>query len=348
MQQFAHGGDIRTYGEVLDFSANLNPLGMPPKVSAAAKAAVDFSIHYPDPFCREVRQKIAERDGVSVEQIVCGNGAADLIFRLCATIKPQKAVITAPTFAEYEQALEQECCEIRLYQLCAEDGFALDERFLEALNPDTDIVFLCTPNNPTGQLIDDGLFRKIAEKCGENEIILVLDECFLELSDNTSGYSQLAKENKRLILLRAFTKSFGIPGLRFGYAICYDAELLEKLERASQPWSVSNVAQAAAAAACDCTSWADEGRALVQKERPILVKNMRELGLEVWEGQANYLLFRARGISDLREKMVKQGVLIRSCANYHGLSNDYYRIAVRDAHDNAICVNALREVLQNG
>ncbi len=348
MKHYVHGGDIRTYGKVLDFSANINPLGIPTAVKKAASDAIEEAVHYPDPFCREIRSKIAERDGVSFENIICGNGAADIIFKLCLAKRPKKAIINAPTFAEYEEALSLLDCEILIHTLDPEKNFVLGEDYLEKLTPDVDIIFLCTPNNPTGRLIDRNLVEKIAKKCNENNIIFVLDECFLELCDDTSGFSYIINNNPNVVLLRAFTKSFGMPGLRFGYALCSNQSLMDEISKCGQPWSVSTVAQASAVAACDSTEWADRGRELIQTERPKLIEKMRKIGLTVWDGQANYLLFRADGVSDLREKMVEKGVLIRSCGNYRSLSNEYYRIAVRTAEENEKCVAVMEEVLKNG
>ena len=348
MTAFAHGGDICTYGAVLDFSANLNPLGMPPEVKAAAEAAVCAAIHYPDPYCREVRAAIATRDGVPIDHVVCGNGAADLIFRLCLALRPKSALITAPTFSEYEQALELTGCVVRRHMLLRANDFELGEDILDEIGHETDIIFLCTPNNPTGRLINPELVEKIAAKCLETGTVMVLDECFLELCDDTRGFAHLLRDNTRLVLMRAFTKSFAIPGLRFGYALCADGALLNKLSCCAQPWSVSTVAQAAGVAACRCSDWAQQGREMIFRERPKLISEMRQMGLAVWDSSANYLLFQAKGVCDLREKMALRGVLIRSCANYHGLGDDFYRIAVRPAQENAVCMQTLREVLKSG
>lgn len=348
MQAFAHGGDIKSYGDVIDFSANINPLGMPPAVILAAQEAVLNSIHYPDPFCRDVREKIATRDGVLSSQIICGNGAADIIFRLCRAIMPKRAIITAPAFAEYEEALKLCATQINLHMLKAENEFKLDEDFLAELTPEVDIIFLCTPNNPTGKLIPRELIEKIADKCKLCDIVFVLDECFLELCDDGRGFAYLVENNPKLILLRAFTKSFGMPGLRFGYGICSDSEIHDMVHQSAQPWSVSNIAQSAAIAACDCTQWAEAGRALIQNERPRLMAALREFGAEVCDTQANYILFRVLGDEGFREKMLEHGILIRSCGNYHNLSADYYRIAIRGEEENTALICALGEVLHNG
>lgn len=344
MPTYSHGGDIWGRGEALDFSANLHPLGMPPSVAEAARSAVVEAIHYPDPLCRALRQAIAARDGVTPEEVICGAGAADLIFRLCQALQPRTALVLAPTFSEYEQALSLHQCTVNYFYLKPENNFDLDESILAAIGPDVDILFLCTPNNPTGRLIDLGLLEKILHRCGECGTRLVLDECFLDLTEGQPMTAYLL-DNPYLFLLRAFTKSYAMPGLRLGYGLCSDRELLERLYGVGQPWTVSNVAQAAGIAACNCPQWPEQGRTVLKAERPRLMAAFREMGLTVWEGQANYLLFRAPGVSDLKEKLLERGVLIRSCANYRGLGSDYYRICVRTEDDNLVLIHTLKEVL---
>ena len=152
-------------------------------------------------------------------------------------------------------------------------------------------------------------------------------------------------EHPQLFLLRAFTKTYAVPGLRLGYGLCADGDLLERLYAAAQPWSVSNVAQAAGVAACACRDWPERGREILRVQRPSLLQALRSLGCTVWEGQANYLLFRARGVTDLKERLLGKNILIRSCANYHGLGPDFYRVCVRREEENKRLIQAMREVL---
>ena len=345
MPTYTHGGDVWAYARpMLDFSANLHPLGMPPAVAEAARSAVAMAIHYPDPLCRALRRAIAARDGVSEEQILCGAGAADLIVRLCLALRPKKALITAPTFSEYGQALSLTDCAVSRHLLHPEEGFDLTEAILPEITGDTDLVFLCNPNNPTGRLIDPGLLRSILRRCEETETVLAVDECFLELT-SAEGMAPLLERHPSLVLLRAFTKTYAMPGLRLGYLLTANAPLLEAVAAAGQPWSVSTVAQAAGIAACGCTDWPRKGRELLERERPALLKGLRDLGLAVWEGSANYLLFHAQGDMTLKERLEARDILIRSCGNYPGLGPEYYRVAVRTAPDNAILLRALKEAL---
>ena len=351
MLPYTHGGDVLTAqarygGPVLDCSANLNPLGMPPQVGEAAARAAANAAPYPDPLCRELRAAIAAHDGVAPGQVLCGGGAAELIFRLAFALHPRRALVTAPTFSEYEGALSAAGCAVARHLLRRERNFDVDEGLLEAIGPDTELVFLCTPNNPTGRLISRDLLLRIAEKCRDLGAVLAVDECFLPLSCGGPGLAPWLVEYPNLLLLRAFTKSYAMAGLRLGYALCADTALLERMSAGGPPWSVSTPAQAAGLAALtQCPHWPEKARAFLEGERPALAAGLSALGLDVVPGQANYLLFRAAGVTDLKESMLTQGVLIRSCANYHGLGEDWYRVCVGQAEQNRRLLAALREVL---
>lgn len=351
MLPYTHGGDVLTAqarygGPVLDCSANLNPLGMPPQVGEAAARAAAQASPYPDPLCRALRAAIAAHDGVTPEQVLCGGGAAELIFRLAFALRPRRALVTAPTFSEYEGALSAAGCAVTRHLLRRERNFDVDEGILEAIGPDVELVFLCTPNNPTGRLIDQGLLLRIAEKCRGLGAVLAVDECFLPLACGGPGLAPWLVEYPNLLLLRAFTKSYAMAGLRLGYTLSADTALLERLSLSGPPWSVSTPAQAAGLAALtQCPHWPEKARAFLEGERPALAEGLSALGLDVVPGQANYLLFRAAGTADLKESMLTQGVLIRSCANYHGLGEDWYRVCVGQAEQNERLLAALREVL---
>ena len=352
MPPYTHGGGVLTArarfgGDVLDCSANLNPLGMPPAVQAAAAAAAADSARYPDPLCRALRAAIAAYDGVAPEQVLCGGGAAALIFRLAYALRPRRALVTAPAFSEYEEALTAAGCAVTRHPLRRENRFDVDGGLLDVIAPGVELVFLCTPNNPTGRLVAGALLRAAAEQCRAVGAVLAVDECFLPLSDGAGpGLAPCLAEYPNLLLLRAFTKSYAMAGLRLGYALSANGGLLERMAAAGPPWSVSTPAQAAGLAALEqCSDWPEKARALLASERPALSDGLAALGLEVVPGQANYLLFRAAGAADLNDRILTRGVLIRSCANYHGLGNDWYRVCVGQAEQNRRLLAALKEVL---
>ena len=189
MTKHIHGGDVYKYKDCLDFSANLNPLGTPESVKQAIIHSLDHIAQYPRVGCGVLREKIAESEGVKAEEVICGNGAAEVIFTLCHAVKPKRALIPAPTFAEYGQALASTGCELEYYMLTENDSFVLSEAYLDILHKGLDMAFLCNPNNPTGMLIPHRLLKKILEKCRKLDILLVVDECFLDFVKDPEEYS---------------------------------------------------------------------------------------------------------------------------------------------------------------
>ena len=332
-----HGGDLVSarknyWGEILDLSVNVNPMGPPPQVVQAARDALGQVTAYPDPLCRDLRQAIAKKDGVSPEQIFCGNGAAEVIFRLALALRPKAALLTAPTFAEYEGALVQTGCRCRFHGLRQENNFDVTEDILKDIRQPVELVVLCSPNNPTGRLISEDLLRRILERCREIGAMLMVDECFLPLARAGQGMAPYLARYPELFLLRAFTKTYAIPSLRLGYGLG-SPELVERLMAWGQCWNVSGIAQAAGLACCALPQWPEKGRALLERQRPFLEQELTRLGCQVIPGQANYLLFRLPGVADLKQRLLGRGVLVRSCANYRGLGPDWYRVAIRQEQD---------------
>lgn len=348
--KLVHGGDWAGYRaefgcDALDFSANVSPLGLPAGVAAAITNALPTADRYPDPLCRELRAALAGAEGVPADWILCGNGAADLIFRLALAVRPRRALLPAPTFAEYEAALQTVGCAVQRVFLREENEFAVTEEFIDAVTPETDIVFLCQPNNPTGQVTPPALVERLVRRCAECGAVLVVDECFLDFLPDRDALTakQLLRDAPQLIILKAFTKLYAMAGVRLGYALCGDATLLEKMRGAGQPWAVSSLAQAAGLAALQETAYAGAVRALIAEQRPRMAAGLRALGLRVMDGQANYLLFRAT--PDFGEKLRRRGAVVRSCANYPGLDAAWYRTAVRTAEENTRLLQIMGEIL---
>lgn len=348
--KLVHGGDWAGYRaefgcDALDFSANVSPLGLPAGVAAAITNALPTADRYPDPLCRELRAALAGAEGVPADWILCGNGAADLIFRLALAVRPRRALLPAPTFAEYETALQTVGCAVQRVFLREENEFAVTEEFIDAVTPETDIVFLCQPNNPTGQVTPPALVERLVRRCAECGAVLVVDECFLDFLPDRDAWTakQLLRDAPQLIILKAFTKLYAMAGVRLGYALCGDATLLEKMRGAGQPWAVSSLAQAAGLAALQETAYAGAVRALIAEQRPRMAAGLRALGLRVMDGQANYLLFCAT--PDFGEKLRRRGAVVRSCANYPGLDAAWYRTAVRTAEENTRLLQIMGEIL---
>ncbi len=343
-----HGGDTTgfydQYGYLpLDFSANVSPLGLPDGVRKAAIHALDLADQYPDPLCRRLISALAEKEKCNPAFIRCGNGAADIIFRLALAKKPKKALLPAPTFAEYQTALEQVGCEILYHGL---QNMQVSREILDQITPDIDIMFLCQPNNPTCQLVAPDLMEEILHKCESTGTLLVVDGCFSEFLKDPHPYIlQKFLGSQNLLILKAYTKLYAMAGLRLGYCLSGNEELLEQMSQAGQPWSVSCVAQEAGIAALEETDYVNSLLSLLEEERPRLETGLRDLGLTVYPSNANFIFFRGPVTlcQDLREK----GILIRNCGNYPGLEPGYYRVAVRTKPENDALLNAIRLMMND-
>lgn len=343
-----HGGDVYSRKYKTDYSANINPLGAPESVLRAVRESASHIQNYPDVSQRKLKKALSMQEQVPEEWLIFGNGAAELIFALCLGLKPKRALLTAPGFAEYEEALKACGCEIVWYDRKEANGFLLEEDYLEKIMPETDILFLCNPNNPTGTLTDRAMLRKIADKCREYQVLMAVDECFIGFVDEPEAYSvkPWLTEYPNIFLLKAFTKLYAMPGLRLGYGICRDRQVTERMKSVMQPWSVSVPAQEAGMAALFEQEYVEKSRKLVRQERAYLLAGLHDLGLTVWEGGANFLFFK--GNRNLAKACEAQGYLIRDCSNYRGLSEGYYRIAVRTREENEAFLKVLGEIIYAG
>lgn len=344
MEKHIHGGDVYHHQGCIDFSANCNPLGTPEGIKKAIIKSLEHIGDYPQVGCAPLKEAIAEYEHTKPEQVICGNGAAEVIFSLCRAVNPKKALVPAPTFAEYEQALYSVGCQVEFFSLEKEKQFVLDEGFLNALTPDVDIIFLCNPNNPTGLLVPKQLLEKILDRCRELNILMAVDECFLDFVESPEAYTlkEHLEQYGNLFLLKAFTKRYAMAGVRLGYGLCGNRALLEKMESVCQPWNVSSIAQAAGLAALKETKYVEAGRKLTFEELAYLKKELSALGYFVYPSQANYVFFE--GPEDLYDNLERKKILIRDCSNYSGLSKGYYRVAVKNHQDNRQLIQALQEL----
>ena len=343
MQRFKHGGDIYEQpGITLDFSINVNPLGMPAAVKEAVIQDIESYSRYPDPHCRDLRKALAEYHRIKTDQILCGNGAADCIFRICAAKKPKEVLVLAPTFSEYERPVQLFGGRIREYKLASKNDFDVPVDFLEALTEDLDMVFICNPNNPTGRLVPKEFMEQIAKRCQTNNITLVIDECFLPLSSGSTMIDKL-EEFPNLLILRAFTKLYAMAGLRLGYLLA-DAKEIQEIEAFGAEWSVSIPAQTAGLKALSLEpEWSDKTRDLILTERDWVTAKLRELGAEVLPSETNFILLRHE--LALYEELKEQGILVRNCANFTGLDQNFIRIGLKTRTENEKLIQGIGRIV---
>ncbi len=336
--QNPHGGDIYDGSGVLDFSANINPFGAPEEAKRAYLDAADRLHLYPDPYCRALTRAIADFEGVPREYVLCGAGAAELIYAFAHALRPRRYAELAPTFAEYSLPLAGSKREA--YALSEKNGFEADSgliSFIKAVRPEA--FFLCDPNNPTGRAMDPDTKLRVLDACGEAGTLLFADECFMDLSDAGASLKPELSRRRNLVILKAFTKSFGMAGLRLGYLLSGNTALLHAVSRQTQPWSVSTPAQMAGCAATGCGGFLEKTRALIRGERPRLASELEKAGLKTYPSNVNFILFRGGG--ELGRALEGRGVRVRSCANFHGLGPGFYRTAVRLPDENDRLIEAL-------
>lgn len=344
-----HGGDVTGYrlrfGRMpLDFSASLNPFGMPPAVRDAARRAVDDATPYPDPLCRELKRAVAGQYGIPESYLFFGNGAADVIYRFAAALRPRKALIPVPTFVEYERALTAAGCEIKFHHLRRENNFQMAEDFLADMTGDVDAVFLCQPNNPTGLMLGVRL-SDILGRAARTGATVFLDECFCRFMDGWERHTAVHELSKRdnLFILDSFTKLYAMAGIRLGFGMTGNAALLEKVIAAGPPWSVSAIAQAAGLAALGETEYVERSLEAIRSAREDLVAGLRRLGATVIGFGANYVFFHD-ATPELGDRLMREGILIRNCANFRGLEPGYHRVAVRLKEENGQLLRAIEKV----
>ena len=341
-----HGGDIYRNQIRLDFSVNTNPLGMPDSVREALHQAVEEAEHYPDIHAKELTKAVAERLRISEKRLVFGNGASELFHAVLHAVKPSKILIPVPSFLGYEEAAKAMDCEVIFYEMKKEEKFSLTERILDTLDESISLVFLANPNNPVGNLVEPELIFKIAEKCRQCDITLVLDECFMELTGKEMTHSFLNQldEFPNVVVVRAFTKLYAIPGVRLGYLIC-EQTLAEKIRLQLPEWNLSVFAQRAGVAAIKEQEYVARAVVCIQTQRLFLREELKAAGCNVFDSDADYLLFYSE--KKLYELFLQRGILIRDCSNFRGLQRGYYRIAVKSEEQNQIFADVLREIHGN-
>lgn len=351
-----HGGDVyaasRALGtspdRLLDLSANINPLGYPPGLRETAQEAFEMIKHYPDPYCRDLRTEIARHHGLSPEEILIGNGSTELIYLVARALHSRGAMVVTPAFSEYERALRLAQVPITFHPTSEANDFTINH----LPNPDgCDTVFLANPTNPSGALLLPDQLLPVLEALEPAGAYAVLDEAFIDFVEDASMKTYL-RNYPSLIILRSFTKFFGIPGIRLGYVLASET-VIKELEDCSEPWTVNVLAQALGRACLEDVDFMIKTREVIAQEREYLCNQLANLdSLYVFPGKVNYLLCKLTRsgwtAARLQRKMLEHGIIIRDASNFRGLDGRFFRIAVRLRHENDRLLNALRACLPQG
>ncbi|WP_303974534.1 threonine-phosphate decarboxylase CobD [Streptococcus merionis] len=353
-----HGGDGAILAEklgipaedYLDFSANINPLGLSPRLRETLVAAVDQLVAYPDSHYRHAKAAIAAHHQYEPQHILLANGAVDIFYELARYFRPQTVVTLSPTFMEYEKAFLQVGSKIAYCVLAAPDYTWDVETLLPTIASLSkgDVVLLCNPNNPTGTLQKADSLREIARYLLEKEALLVLDEAFIDFLENESSYSLISylQEFPNVIVVRSLTKFYAIPGLRLGYAVSTHPMCFAQIEEQRAPWTVNALADRAVPTILADTAYQQETRQWLAVEKAFLFSALTSFPqLQVVKPSVNYIFFEYTGELGLRRELWKEQIFIRSCSNYHHLSDRHYRVAIRSRQENEALIAALGQVL---
>jgi len=346
-----HGGNIHAvlresgqdYGQVIDFSANINPLGPPEWLRAMISRELDKVLHYPDPEYRQLAETIADHMGVSPETVIPANGSTELLYLLPRLGKWKRAVIPVPSYIDYVKAVRQAGMDVLTITLEEENGFVLDADALARQLNDGDLVILATPNNPTGIVIESDTILRLAGDFPHTTFLI--DEAFL---DFVIGGQSVAGKKENVFTLNSMTKFFGVPGLRLGFGV-FSRDITRLLLDTMPPWTINSLAQSFGTVCLSDQAYHRESRETVTWLREKFVDELKQFHqLRVFPASANYLMLKlldGTTAPQLAARLSDSGLLIRCCDNYEGLDDRYFRIAVRTAAENERMIKALSQCL---
>ena len=354
-----HGGNIRSLArvsglaesQILDFSASINPLGPPEWLRPLISAHLSDMAHYPDPDCTALTEAFCSRWHVAADEVLFGNGSTELLYLIPRAFRRKRAVVTAPAYADYSAACRQGGVSVESCRLREEDAFVLNMDALEGCIGRNDLVFIGSPNNPTGHCVEARALWELAGRYPD--ALFVIDEAFADFVDGRDRAEHIDRfvsvRPPNVICLGSLTKFYAIPGLRLGFAAAHPG-LIASMRGLIPPWSVNGLAQAAGEYAMRDRDYEERSRHYVAVQKALLLERLEKIpGLTVYSGQANFLLVRLdRGnpnAADLAEQLLHKGIAIRLCSNFEGLDGRFFRIAVRTADDNELFCSALEGVL---
>lgn len=352
-----HGSDLekieKIYGikkeDIVSFSANVNPLGISPMLKEGIKDQIDCITTYPDRDYVQLRQCIANYCSTETENIIVGNGSTELISLFIQIQKPRKALILGPTYSEYEREISLSGGKTIYYPLREENDFVLDpEHFISKLTEDIDMLVICNPNNPTGTAIKVQDMRKILDACKECDIFVMVDETYVEFAENIKEVAavSLTRTYGNIAILRGTSKFFAAPGLRLGYAICSNSDLVQTINQRKDPWSINSIAVIAGTLMFSDEKYINETKNLIKTERDRLFKIFDESSrFKPYKPQGNFMLLKIleEGITsgDLFDKCIRKGLMIRDCSTFPYLGEKYIRICFMSPADNDRLVKEL-------
>ncbi len=356
-----HGSDLekveRVYGipkeSIICFSANVNPLGISPRLRDELSSHVDCITSYPDRGYQELRQAIADYCGTEPDCVLVGNGSTELISLLMETRRPKNALILGPTYSEYEREIGIAGGRCSYYALREDRDFRLGvEEFCSFLNDRMDLLVICNPNNPTSSYISRQDMRKILDTCMTHGIFVVIDETYAEFADDDAHVSSipLCASYDNLAVLRGTSKFFAAPGLRLGYAVTGNENIRADMLSRQNPWSVNSLAAEAGKIMFKDRDYIQQTKKLISGERTRIIHEMNSWpSVKVYPAQANFLLFKiltdAISAFDLFDICIREHMMIRNCASFPFLDEHFVRFCFMKPEDNDRLLEVMKTVL---
>lgn len=341
-----HGG-YHGKKDVMDYSVNINPLGLPETIRETMIASIDDMVKYPDISGAGARKAIGEYEGIDPKSVIMGNGASELIYLFARAIRPAKVLIIQPTFNEYERAFRLAGSRIEVFELSPKNGFIIEmESFKKALETyQPDVVVLCNPNNPTGKYIPVEVLKVVVHLIEQYKCFLFLDESFIEFTGQPSIIKQVDCES--VFSLRSMTKYYAVPGLRIGYGVSHE-RVIQKLEAYKEPWTMNSLALQVVPAMVHDRTFHEQVRQWIITEHQWMYQALDAIErLHVYPSETNFFLCQLQDISghELNVKLELKGAHVRVCDDFTELGENYIRIALRLHDDNVRLIKRLQEVL---
>lgn len=271
-----HGGNIQEISEIyqknkrqlIDFSANINPLGIPEEIKKILTDNIEMLIHYPDIRYHSLIQAIANFHKIPQRYVYPSNGAAEAIFMLGRTLSVKKLMLLAPTFMEYEEAFGQQDTEFCYFYLEQSNfQWSISQLKQAAKKQKVTGICLCNPNNPTGQLLNQSELDDLLAFCRENKMVLIVDEAFVDFTEEEHSLIPSIKDYSNLFIFRSLTKMFAIPGLRLGYLLTSNLSILAEINEKTIPWHINTFAELAGQQALKETQFIEESKQYIISER---------------------------------------------------------------------------------
>jgi threonine-phosphate decarboxylase len=347
----SHGG-YRGKGKVIDFSANINPLGLSSKAREAITKSFSSITRYPEQCSEGLKKALADFHRTETGSLAIGTGSMELIYLIPKALNAKKVLIITPTFSEYEFAARSHGAKVRFHNTKEKDGFRINIDRIKRYLPGIDLVFLCNPNNPTGSCLSYKDLKALVCMCRRHNATLAIDEAFVDFVEGRgkNNLIKIAVGTKGVIIIRSITKFFAMPGLRIGYAVGHSG-LIKKITDLQYPWNVNSIAQAAGKAALEDSCYISKSAKYALKERDRLFCGLDKIkGIKVFPPSSNFVLCKLEAdalsaAKTLNKRLIKKGVVVRDCDNFRGLNKRFFRVAVKRREENARLVTAIKEVL---